>query len=351
MAKDGSLQRSLDGNACREVYDIEPLPGDKLLTAGAICRDDKYVQRLNADGTEDESFGLQGSGFDSYAIAAAMQADGKAVIGGVFTSYDGVPAAHLIRLNPDGSRDSTFRQQGSGLVGQVRDVKIQPDGKILVGGQLTSFDGQPVSGVVRLNSDGTRDTGFTPPMMRGKVMDMLLQGDGRIVVGGYFGLGVGQSKGLIRLHTDGTQDRSFDTRQWCNICNVTSFVAQSDGRLIVGLSNGDLVRVGSTQAMGKPAMPQLSKVTAQPRALKIRWKPSFGADRYVLRAGFTAKDGKRKVKRVRLPAPADYLQTQKSVVRVKLARKSYVSVRLVAVNRHGASRPFRSGDIVGRDFP
>ncbi|USN57653.1 MAG: delta-60 repeat domain-containing protein [Candidatus Peribacteria bacterium] len=56
------------------------------------------------------------------------------IVGGAFTSYDSSPANHLIRLNPDGSRDTTFNI-GRGFLGNdtVYTTTLQPDGKIIVG--------------------------------------------------------------------------------------------------------------------------------------------------------------------------------------------------------------------------
>mgnify|MGYP003587937521 FL=1 len=79
-----------------------------------------------------------------------VQPDGKILAGGYFASFDGGPAPYLIRLNADGSRDNTFSQTGTGLNYSVESVVVQPDGKILAGGEFTSYNGQPYAFTARL---------------------------------------------------------------------------------------------------------------------------------------------------------------------------------------------------------
>ena len=66
---------------------------------------------------------------------------------------NGSPVPYLVRLNADGSRDASYRMSGSGLDGPVKAVKVQPDGRALVGGDFTSYAGQPVGPLVRLAGD------------------------------------------------------------------------------------------------------------------------------------------------------------------------------------------------------
>jgi uncharacterized delta-60 repeat protein len=92
----------------------------------------------------------------------ALQPDGKILIGGDFTSFDGNAVNHIIRLNSDGSFDSEFTVlNGGGFDGNVNTIALQPDGKILIGGSFDNFDSTIVNYIIRLNSDGSFDQDFT----------------------------------------------------------------------------------------------------------------------------------------------------------------------------------------------
>lgn len=102
--------------------------------------------------------GVSGTSYDTMAT----QSDGKVIIGGDFTSFDAsgtsVPAFRLLRLNSDGTLDTQFNTNlGSGFNKKVKSIILQPDGKILVGGAFSTFNGLTQNRLIRLNSDGTKD--------------------------------------------------------------------------------------------------------------------------------------------------------------------------------------------------
>ena len=98
-------------------------------------------------------------GADSYVTALAVQADGKIVVGGWFTTLGGQPRNYIGRLNADGTLDTTFNP---GADGYVSALAVQEDGKIVVGGDFTTLGGQTRHAIGRLNADGTLDTTFNP---------------------------------------------------------------------------------------------------------------------------------------------------------------------------------------------
>jgi hypothetical protein len=63
--------------------------------------------------------------------ALAIQNDGKIIVGGNFTSFSGTAAYRIIRLNSDGTRDASF-VVGNGFNDRVNSISIQSDGKIIV---------------------------------------------------------------------------------------------------------------------------------------------------------------------------------------------------------------------------
>ena len=97
------------------------------------------IARLNTDGSYDSTFNI-GTGFDSAVQSVAIQQDGKIVVGGWFTTYQGTVRNRIARLNADGSYDSTFNI-GTGFNDAVFSVAIQQDGKIVVGGGFTTYQG------------------------------------------------------------------------------------------------------------------------------------------------------------------------------------------------------------------
>src|SRR5262249_14714436 len=120
--------------------------------------------------------------------AAAVQSDGKVILGGVFTQVDGLSSSNLVRLQTDGTVDSSFvAWVGSTNRARVRALAIQADGKILAGGDFTVANSLPRRSLARFNSDGTLDTSFIPSFSVGGVVHtILIQPNGTILVGGQF---------------------------------------------------------------------------------------------------------------------------------------------------------------------
>ncbi|MEY3470750.1 MAG: hypothetical protein RLZZ223_100, partial [Candidatus Parcubacteria bacterium] len=210
-----------------------------------------FIIRLNSDGSRDTSFNV-GTGFNNTVNTLTLQSDGKILVGGGFTSYQGVEANRIIRLNSDGSRDTSFNM-GTGFSNYVDTLALQSDGKILVGGQFTSYQGVGANYIIRLNSDGSRDTSFNMGTGFSNYVDTLaLQSDGKILVGGWFTSyqGVGANY-IIRLNSDGSRDTSFNLGTGFND-SIASLALQSDGKILVGgyFTNyqdqlaGYLIRVG-----------------------------------------------------------------------------------------------------------
>lgn len=191
------------------------------------------IIRLNADGTKDTSF-TTGVGFNNYAHTIAVQPDGKILIGGAFTAYNGVTENYIIRLNTDGTKDTSF-VTGIGFNNNVKSIVVQTDGKIVVGGYFTAYNGVTENYIIRLNTDGTKDSSFTTGTgFNFSVNSMALQTNGKILVGGDFNSynGVAQNK-IIRLNTDGTKDSSFITGNAFN-SYILSISLQNNGKIIIG---------------------------------------------------------------------------------------------------------------------
>ena len=161
------------------------------------------VARINALGAIDTGFN-PGTGADNTIYALARQPDGKILIGGDFTSYNGTARNRIARLSSDGALDTTFNP-GAAFDDTVYDILVQPDGSIMAGGRFTSYDGTSRNRLVRIQSSGTIDTSFANPTYAAGgngIRSIALQTDGKLLVAGsfsYTGLGgAGFKSGLVR---------------------------------------------------------------------------------------------------------------------------------------------------------
>ena len=87
----------------------------------------------------DDTFAI-GDGIDGEVFAVAVQTDGAILIGGEFTKIAGQSVRNIARLNADGTLDETFIVEG-GADRAVRDLAIQPDGKIVAVGEFGTLGG------------------------------------------------------------------------------------------------------------------------------------------------------------------------------------------------------------------
>lgn len=191
------------------------------------------IARLNSDGTLDATFN-PGAGPSAGAKAIAIQSDGKIIIGGTFTSYDGVTKNGIARLNTNGSLDATFAGTGATTINAI---KIQPDNQILIAGSFSSYNGTAANGIVRLNTDGTLDPSFNSGagVGAGEILSLSLQTSGKIVIGGTFTTYNGTTRNKIAmLSTSGSLDTSFDPGTGAGTGNVNAVAVQSDGNIMLG---------------------------------------------------------------------------------------------------------------------
>jgi uncharacterized delta-60 repeat protein len=238
---DGSVDTTFGENLAGvdgSVASLAIQPDGKILVAGSfptingVARGN--IARVNADGSTDTSFGAGLAGTNVGIQALALQPDGKILIGGFFTSVNGVSVNRIARLNADGSLDTGF---GNGLAGAnnpVSAIALQSDGKIVIGGTFTSVNGTAVTRLARLNADGTLDGTFAPNLTGASVSVVLVQSDGKIVIGGSFSQIGGQPRANIgRLNADGSLDAGFGNglAGANNIVNVATL--QPDGKIFI----------------------------------------------------------------------------------------------------------------------
>lgn len=212
-------------------------PDDKVIAIGSFDHFHAHycnqIVRLNTNGSADLTFDTGGSISDGSLSCLALQPDGKILVAGRFTSFNGTSANSIVRLNTNGSLDTAFALPVLlNLSYQpVSALNIQADGRVVA---VSDY------GVVRLNSNGAIDSTFTnigaavlPPESAPRVV--AFQADGKILITG---------TGLLRLNADGTRDTNFGVTVNGPINTV---VQQADGKLLIG---GAFAQVNGTPQNG-----------------------------------------------------------------------------------------------------
>ncbi|HEY6226832.1 MAG TPA: chitobiase/beta-hexosaminidase C-terminal domain-containing protein [Verrucomicrobiae bacterium] len=348
---DGSIDESFFGQASYWVRHMS-LQGDGKIVIGGFFKgvqgvSRNLIARLNSDGSLDTSFNV-GAGCngtlgvaidgnaDPFVMWTAIQPDGKVIATGNFTNYNNVQSFGIIRINPDGSRDTSFNL-GGGLDSWGRHIELLSNGQILVSGWFNNYNGASFNRIARINADGSPDTSFHPffgdrtacydtkvvannkivvcghsvnadglfnreikrinwdgtddssfvGYSNEKTESMAIQSDGKIIIGGYFNNVDGQVKtGVARMNADGTLDTSWGA----SIDNYVWTVAfDSSGRLLIsggfytvdGVSRNGVARLltGATSGGGggggttSPA-PTLSAAAVSSSQINLTWTDS-----------------------------------------------------------------------------
>jgi uncharacterized delta-60 repeat protein len=194
--------------------------------------------RLNTDGSLDATFNVGSACNFQAAIAVTIQTDGKILLGGAFTDFNGGGQKRIVRLNSDGTTDGTFTS-GTGFNGNVWGITVQPDSKIIVTGEFTTYRGVTKNKIVRLNSDGTIDATFNQgsglTSGASNVAYQTLVGSGLkiLVIGNFTDYNGASATNITRLNPDGTLDSTFVLETTFD-SDVVSMARQPDGDIFVG---------------------------------------------------------------------------------------------------------------------
>jgi uncharacterized delta-60 repeat protein len=208
------------------VEQIVPQPDGKVLICGNFTQFDgvakSYIARLNSDGTVDDTFS---AGVGYWVRTMALQSDGKIVIGGFFNSVEAASRNLVARLNSDGSLDYSF-DPGTGASGTLGTsitgnpspfifyTALQADGKVLITGNFTTYNGVSRNGIARLNTNGTLDVTFNVGSGLNSASwgrSILVQSNGQIMLTGWFNNYNNQGfNRMVRINPDGSADTSFN---------------------------------------------------------------------------------------------------------------------------------------------
>lgn len=206
-----------------------------------------------------------GTGLNERALIVTTQSDGKILVGGKFTTFNGINRFRLIRLNIDGTSDGSFFSWES-FNNEIHTIKMQNDGKILIGGLFSLFNNQINNGLIRLNQNGTKDstfntgTGFNSIFnTNASIYDLQILNDGKILACGNFTSYNGTTKNnIVKLNIDGTIDTTFNTNFFTNNGNSSNVIIsklsiQNDGKILLcgfftsynSISSNNILRLNS----------------------------------------------------------------------------------------------------------
>ncbi|MDB6125895.1 MAG: hypothetical protein JWQ71_4888 [Pedosphaera sp.] len=231
------------------VYALTLQPDGKLLAGGdftlanGIVRN--HIARLNVDGTLDTKFSTVTGGGNGSVRCVVSQTDGRVLVGGLFTTFNGINRNYITRLNFDGSMDTGFNP-GSGADNPIYAMaETFVDGtnmtrKVVVGGSFTTINGTNRFNIARLNDDGKVDSTFNPVTLNGTVYALAVYSTndpinvGKILIAGDFTVaGTSSRSHIARLNVDGTLDNSFNPGFGAND-SIRALCLQIDGKILIG---------------------------------------------------------------------------------------------------------------------
>jgi len=185
---------SIYGNGNLTIYSGSASPG---------------IFKTTVSGARDPGFN-PGTGFNLLSYPLVVDSNDKIYVGGLFTTYSGSASAGLVRINPNGTRDTAFNVATD--IRNVFAIAIDNNGKIYVGGTFTAYSGSSANRIVRLNTDGSRDLAFNMGTgFDNTVKTIAIDSNNKVYVGGNFFTYSGSAvNGIVKLNSDGTIDPTFD---------------------------------------------------------------------------------------------------------------------------------------------
>ena len=316
---DGSVESTATfnpGTGADFTVNCVAVQGDgRILLAGGFFSVDGQprsgLARLNTDGSLESTATFNpGTGPNSTITSLVVQADGRILLGGYFTSFNGQSRNRIARLNADGSVESTATfDAGTGANGTVSSVALQADGKILLGGLFTAVNSQARNNIARLNADGSVESTATFNPGTGpnsEVWNIAVQADGKILFGGFFTSVNGQARTrLARLNADGTVESTATFNSGSGPDNFLNCIAvQANGKILIGgafTSVNGQARNRIARLNGDGTLESTATFDAGTGADSNVWSVAVQADGKILLAGpFNSVNGQARTHLARL---------------------------------------------------
>jgi uncharacterized delta-60 repeat protein len=251
LTTEGNLDPAYNPNANGNVITSVLQPDGRLLIGGSFTTLQpngasdwtlrKYAARLNTDGSVDASFNLDlseqaGNRVDSLRL----QSDGRLLIGGAFTSLQPIGATgrvtrrNFARLLSSGQVDTAFDAAAGGSTGAiVNALAVQPDGRVIAAGSFSDLGGAKSTNIARFRPEGTPDPDFSPVLTTdGPVNALVVRTAGAPVPT--------QLGGFAWLNANGTLRSGFAAAGARLSGEIVSVAIDREGRLLVGGSFANL---------------------------------------------------------------------------------------------------------------
>ena len=225
---DGSLAPGFTSPLVMSASAVHQLPDGKILYSASGGTISRPLIRLNADGSVDSTYVL-----DPVVTGIINVWRVDALNRPIFLAQTAA-GRRLVRLQADGSLDPTFNPS-MGSPGVVNIVAVQQDGKLLVAGTYAFMNGVARNKISRVNPDGTLDLTFDPGTgLSNFARQLAIQPDGKIIAVGPFASYNGVTTGpVVRLNADGSIDNSFSVTV-TGSSSVESVAVQPDGKILIG---------------------------------------------------------------------------------------------------------------------
>jgi len=306
---DATFSIGSGANAQASCVAVDPV--GKVLIGGSFSSFNGVFRnkmiRLTSTGALDPTF-VMGAGFSGGNVNSILvQSNGQIIVVGTFTQYNGSGAGRLVRLNNDGSLDATYAI-GTGANGDIYSASLDDQGRLVVVGSFTSVNGTTRAGIARVNADGTVDTAFIPGTgVNGAPFVVAHQRDGKILIGGLFTTYNGTTANRIaRIMPNGAIDASFTTGTGFNSW-VYTFALQGDGKILAGgdfatyngATRGRLVRLNPNGTLDASFV---TGSTFNNWVYAVTWQPE---GKVTVAGGFTLFNGGAKNRVIRLQTGCD----------------------------------------------
>jgi uncharacterized delta-60 repeat protein len=255
MNSDGSVDKS-----------FVPWPGLPMYPRFSVVQPDgrvlvgcllpSVVHRLNPDGSLDTTFSpleLRGA-----LTALLLQSDGRIVV-----HCQDSTGPVLTRVGATGEPDTAYEVRfGTDPQDKIFAHALQADGRVIAGGMFKAVNDAPATNLVRLNVDGTLDSTFQPAVILDPVQAVAIDASGRILVAG------GSPGRLIRLFSDGSLDPSLQAEAG----PITHIVPLEDGRVVLGgqfKQVDELPRRGLARLLATDQNPRIADLVRVGHVLRV----------------------------------------------------------------------------------